>query len=164
MRTSASFLALILALVFTGCAGPEQKLGRGFNNLTELVRGGEMRRSVEQTALWDGPDSGYTTGFIRGFNRSLARTGVGIYEVVTFPVPPYSPSFTSPDRLYPDYTVKNKKFPYGGMVLPAKPGYPANYTPSLLSDSLFSTDTSLGFSGGDVLPFFPGSRFRIYDN
>ena len=46
-------------------------------NSAEVVRMGEMRRSVEQTALFDGPEIGYTTGFVRGFNRTLARTGVG---------------------------------------------------------------------------------------
>jgi hypothetical protein len=28
---------------------------------------------------------------------------------------------------------------------------------------MFATDTNLGFSGGDVAPFIPGSRFRIFD-
>ena len=47
------FLALAaLAAVFTsGCAGPEQKLGRGLSNTFEIARMGEMRRSVEQTAI-----------------------------------------------------------------------------------------------------------------
>ena len=52
----------------------------------------------------------------------------------------------------------------GGIVLPENPVYPENYQPSLLSDSIFDTDTSLGFSGGDVFPFVQGSRFRIFDN
>jgi hypothetical protein len=26
-----------------------------------------------------------------------------------------------------------------------------------------SPDTSLGFSGGDIIPFIPGSRFHIFD-
>jgi hypothetical protein len=42
--------------------------------------------------------------------------------------------------------------------------YPDSYKPRLLSDSTFDTDTSLGFSGGDVMPFVPGSRFHIFDN
>ena len=29
---------------------------------------------------------------------------------------------------------------------------------------MFDTDTYTGFSGGDVAPFIPGSRFRVFDN
>ena len=87
---------------------------------------------------------GYTTGFIRGFNRSLVRTGVGIYELVTAPFPSYDPVFT-------DYMTVN-------------PVYPASYTPHLVAGPTFGPDASLGFSGGDVAPFVPGSRFRIFDN
>jgi len=164
MRISLSLLALIAMLALTGCAGPERKLGRGINNFTELIRGGEIRRSMEQTALWEGPDVAYTTGFIRGFHRSLARTVIGAYEVVTAPFPPYEPLLTSTTPLYPDFTVRNRSYPWGGMVLPENPVYPDAYRPGILSDSIFSTDTSLGFSGGDVAPFVPGSRFRIFDN
>ncbi len=164
MRISTTLLAIVLALVFTGCAGPERKLGRGVNNVTEFVRLGEIRRSIEQTYLWEGPESAYTTGFIRGFNRSVVRTALGVYEIATFPLPPYGPLLTSTNRVYPDYSVANLKYPWGGMVLPEHPVYPENYRPNVLSDSLFYTDTTLGFSGGDIAPMIPGSRFRIFDN
>jgi len=78
--------ASVLVLFAGGCASPEQgfafeqKFGRGLRNVTEFARGGEIRRSMEQTGLLDGPDMAYTTGFIRGVNRSLARTGVGFYD------------------------------------------------------------------------------------
>jgi len=164
MRIALSLLALIAVLAFTGCAGPERKFGRGMNNLTEVVRGGELRRSVEQTALWEGPEASYTIGFIRGLNRTVVRTAIGAYEVVSAPFPPYGPLLTSTNRLYPDYSIRNSSFPWGGMVLPEDPVFPDNYRPTLMSDSLFSTDTSLGFSGGDVAPMVPGSRFHIFDN
>ncbi len=145
MRNTFPLLAVaaLAGLLATGCAGPEQKFGRGMGNVYEIVRAGEFRRSVEQTALFDGPEAGYTVGFIRGVNRTLARTGVGLYEVVTAPIPPYGPVFT--DYLAPE------------------PVYPDNYKPGLVEDSMFATDTELGFSGGDVAPFVPGSRFRIFD-
>jgi len=164
MRIALSLLALIAVLAFTGCAGPERKFGRGMNNVTEIVRGGELRRSTEQTALWEGPEASYTVGFIRGLNRTVARTAIGAYEVITAPFPPYGPLLTSTNRLYPDYSIRNSSFPWGGMVLPEDPVFPDNYRPTLLADSLFATDTSLGFSGGDVAPMVPGSRFHIYDN
>lgn len=159
-----SVLVLLCAVALAGCAGPERKFGRGLNNVTEFTRGGEIRRSMEQTALWDGTQAAYTTGLIRGINRSLVRTAIGAYEVVTAPFPPYDPLLTSTNRIYPDFSVRNTKYPWGGMVLPENPVYPANYTPSLISDAMFDTGTSLGFSGGDVAPFVMGSRFRIFDN
>ncbi len=146
MRNVISLLALTaLAAVFTsGCAGPEQKLGRGMGNTFEVVRMGEMRRSIEQTAVLDSPGAGYTVGAVRGFNRSLARTGLGVFEVVTFPLPPYHPICTR--------------------YLKPEPAFPESYKPGLISDSMFDTDTYTGFSGGDVAPFIPGSRFKIFDN
>jgi len=132
------------ALLASGCAGPESKLGRGMSNFYEVARGGELRQTMEQTAVFDSPDAGYTTGFVRGFDRSMARTGVGLYEIVTFPFPPYHPVLTK--------------------YLAPQPVYPDNYKPGLMSDSLFDTDTDVGFSSGDIAPLVPGSRFHVYDN
>ena len=136
--------AVLVALFAAGCANPEQKLGRGIDNTYEIVRLGEMRRSIEQTALIDSPGEGYTTGAIRGFDRSMARTGIGIYEIVTFPFPPYHPVATK--------------------SLSVNPEFPDSYKPGIIADPLFETDTYSGFSGGDVAPFIPGSKFKIFDN
>jgi putative exosortase-associated protein (TIGR04073 family) len=146
MAKSFSFFGavVLLAVLAVGCAGPEKKLGRGVNNIYEPVRLAEMRRSVEQTSFAMPGEMNYHTGVVRGFNRTVARAGVGIYEIITFPFPPYDPVFT-------DY-------------LAPTPQYPDSYKPGLLEDSMFATDTSIGFSGGDVAPFVPGSRFRIFDN
>jgi len=161
---NVTLMALLMALIFSsGCAGPTRKFGRGMLNVTEFTRGGEIRRSMEQTALWENTDSAYTTGWVRGFNRSVVRTGIGIYEVLTFPFPSYEPMLTSTNRIYPDYSVRNKTYPWGGMVLTEYTTYPDNYAPGLMDDSIFATDTSLGFSGGDVAPMIPGSRFRVFD-
>jgi putative exosortase-associated protein (TIGR04073 family) len=145
MRTTFSYLAfsLVGVALVSGCANTERKFGRGMGNMFEIVRGGEFRRTMEQTASFDGPDAAYGTGFVRGVNRTFARTGIGIFDVVTAPFPPYDPVFTD-------------KFAPG-------PVYPDNYNPGLLEDSMFATDTNLGFSGGDVAPMIPGSRFRIFD-
>ena len=145
MRKTFPLLAAVaLAAAMTaGCAGPEHKMGRGLSNTFEIVRMGEMRRTMEQTALVHSPEEAYSRGFFSGLHRTLARTGIGIYEVVTFPIPPYHPVAT-------DYLAPN-------------PVYPDNYTPTLLEDSMFATDTNLGFSDGDVAPWLPGCRFRIFD-
>jgi len=140
------FLAFVaLAAVFTsGCAGPETKLGRGMSDTLEVTRMGDLRRTVEQTTIFESPSAGYTAGFIRGIDHTVARTAMGAYEIVTFPLPPYQPVLTS-------------------YVKPG-PLYPESYKPGRLSDGLFATDTYMGFSGGDVAPFIPGSRFRVFDN
>jgi putative exosortase-associated protein (TIGR04073 family) len=138
LRTIGAIAAA--AVVLTGCAGPERKFSRGLGNVTEFTRMGEFRRSMEQTALWDGTEQAYTLGMMRGINRSLVRTGVGLYEILTFPIPSYDPVF-----------------------LPEHPVYPDANRPNFISDPSWSPDTHLGFSGGDVAPHFPGSRFRIFD-
>ncbi len=146
MRKILPVVVLVAAtgILVTGCANPERKFGRGMSNTFEIVRWGELRRTMEQTAIFEGPEVAYTTGFIRGLNRTLARTGVGVYEMVTAPFPPYDPVLTS--------------------YLAPGPVYPDNYTPNLIEGSTFETDTHMGFSGGDVAPMVPGSRFEIFDS
>lgn len=142
-KTISLLLAAATLAALAGCARTEEKFGRGMANSFEIIRGGEMRRTLEQSALFDSPDYAYTTGFMRGLNRTLARTGIGVYEMITAPFPPYDPVAT-------DYLAPG-------------PVYPDSYAPGILSDSTFDTDAHLGFSGGEVAPMVPGSRFRIFD-
>jgi len=144
MRNTCSHLTglALIALLAPGCARMQTKFGRGLSNTFEVVRAGEVRRSMEQTALFESPNAAYTTGFVRGLSKTVVRTGVGLYEIVTSPFPPYDPVLTryiSPEAVYPD-----------------------SYKPGLVAGSTFATDTYLGFSGGDVMPFVPGSRFEIF--
>lgn len=149
-RTLLLALPLVLGTtLIVGCKGPEKKLGRGLTNVTEFTRMGELRRTVEQSSLWGTPETAYSSGFIHGINRSVLRTLVGAYEIVTFPIPSYEPWLKPGNRLMPDATVG--------------PAYPDSYRPGLISDGVFETDINLGFSGGDTAPFVPGSRFRIFD-
>ena len=127
-----------------GCAGPEQKLSRGVSNTLEVVRWGDMRRNVEQNAVFSAPDINYTYGIVHGFNQSVCRIGIGLYETVTFPIPSYDPLATN--------------------YLPVKPQYPSSYKPGLISGSSFDTDTYTGFGGGTILPILPGNRFQVFDN
>jgi putative exosortase-associated protein (TIGR04073 family) len=145
MRNILTLLAtLALAGILTsGCTSAERKLGRGLSNMTEFARLGEIRRSVEQTTVFEGPGGVFPTGFVAGFNRSLVRTGVGVFEVVTAPFPPYDPVFTS--------------------YISPKPVYPDSNKPDIIDDPLFATDTDMGFSGIDIAPWIPGSRFKIFN-
>ncbi len=106
----------------------------------EPFRGGEMRRSIEQSMLFETPNAGYTKGFIHGFNRTVARTAYGVVEVATFPFPKYEPKY-----------------------YPLAPVYPSSYRPGRFADQVFATDTSFGYSGGDVAPMIPGSRFKVFE-
>src|SRR5580704_10434367 len=98
----------MVALLGDGCAGPEQKLGRGMSNAGEIVRLNEMQRSIEQGGVFYGTDTGITTGVVQGFDRTVARTGLGVYEVLTFPLPPYHPIWTSYLAPMPEYTDSYK--------------------------------------------------------
>ena len=75
MRNVMPFLAIAaLAAVFTsGCAGPEQKLGRGMSDTFEFARMGDMRSSIEQTAIFVSPSAGYTAGVDPRFRPSRWR-------------------------------------------------------------------------------------------
>lgn len=143
MRNRFLILSGLLSLAFlgAGCANVETKLGRGIANTHEIVRWGEYRRTVEQSAIFNSPSYTYTTASIIGFNRTMARTGIGIYEVLTAPFPPYGPVATckfSPEPVFPD-----------------------NYKPGIMADSMFETDTHVGFSGGPIAPGIPGNRFSV---
>jgi putative exosortase-associated protein (TIGR04073 family) len=149
MRNVTPLLALAaLGALFTaGCAGPEQRLGDGVNNLTEFARLGEMQRSVEQTAVFNSPEAGYTTGVIHGFDQSVYRTVMGAYQIVTFPA----------GNALSDSSFDQKYVPKGTP-------YPDSYRPGLPDLPTFQTDTYFGFSGGDEFPFIPGSRFAVFPN
>jgi len=155
-KLSASIIPFLgVALLLSGCAGPEEKLGRGFNNLTEILRLGEVRRSIEQSTVLENRDLAFSTGLFHGVDMTAARTAAGFYEVATFPIPNHSPNNYGP--IWPYTLTKN---PY---VLSEYPVYPDSYAPNNLSDQMTSPDTSLGFSGGDIAPYIPGSRFHIFD-
>ena len=145
MRSKLFLAVAAVSVLVVGCAGPEQKFGRGFGNLTALIHLGELNRSIEQTALFDDNTIAPTTGFVRGLNKTVARAGVGVYEMLTFPIPNY----------------KNKD--YGPVWKPEYTGFPDSYKPGTFADSILSTDSALGFGHGDIAPMIPGSRFRIFE-
>jgi len=149
MRKTLLYLVpvLALALLVAGCAGPEKKAGRGVANTMEIIRLSELQRQIEQHGLFDnrdGMDDGIWAGALAGMDRSITRTGLGLYEIVTFPIPPYHPVLTN--------------------YLTPSPAYPDAYQPRKWDIGIFDTDHSLGFSGGDIAPWSPGSRFRVFDN
>ncbi|MBL9137487.1 MAG: exosortase system-associated protein, TIGR04073 family [Verrucomicrobiales bacterium] len=159
---------VVIPLFAVGCAGPERKLGRGLRNITEFAHGGEMSRSVEQTTLWEGTQRGVTTGVIRGFNRSVARTLIGVAEVATFYAPwpkngewTYDACYTPDGPMYPDYSMATYTDPWGGLRLPEDPGTPDSFRYTYPAITTFDTDGELGITGGSILPGFPFGKFII---
>jgi len=139
------FAVATLAALFTaGCAGPEQKMGRGVSNTLAIVNLGEINRGVEQAVVMGEPGPGHATGLIHGFDQSMKRLGMGIYEIVSFPFPPYRPVLTK--------------------YVPPSPQFPDSYHPGFMDSSTFQTDAYFGFSGGDIAPMVPGSRFVVFPN
>ena len=61
--------------IAVGCSNVEKKFGRGFSNTMEPIRLGELRRSVEQTAIFYGPEAAYTTGFMQGYQQDSCPHG-----------------------------------------------------------------------------------------
>jgi putative exosortase-associated protein (TIGR04073 family) len=89
MRKSALFLLVIL-LVCTAPSGLRaddgwSKLGRGFANIAgSPLELGKQPMEMAKTEPWPVALFG---GFFKGAALMFARIGVGVYEIVTFPIP-----------------------------------------------------------------------------
>lgn len=110
-------------------ASPADKLGRG---ITNAVTGWmELPKHMVMGTFACGvtPLEGLTVGIFRGVGRAVERTGVGLYETATFPIPNYTP------LLYPEYIslepayMGYRRAPYvgawgaGSWNVPAQPYY-----------------------------------------
>ncbi len=73
------------------CGSPATKLGRGVaNTLTGWM---ELPKHTLMGVFSCNvtPIEGAAVGVFRGFGRAVERTGIGLYEVFTFPIPGYAP-------------------------------------------------------------------------
>jgi len=103
-------LLVVVAMIFafTGAAyagTPLEKLGRGVANVItcpiELVAG------IVDTSNESGPMAGCTIGVLKGTFNIVRRAVVGVYEVVSFPVPvpeDYAPIITDPEYFFASET------------------------------------------------------------
>ncbi|MGH7409054.1 MAG: exosortase system-associated protein, TIGR04073 family [Candidatus Methylomirabilales bacterium] len=69
-----------------GAGGAWEKAGRGISNVT-LGFVVEWPKTVLLETEAHGPLFGLTVGLIKGMGLGVGRTFVGIYELVTFPLP-----------------------------------------------------------------------------
>ncbi len=84
MVCSAVFLSL---LINSACFAqdPFTKLGRGVaNTLTGWV---ELPKNIYNTSVKDNAFTGLTLGLARGVGMTVVRTGAGLFEIATFPIP-----------------------------------------------------------------------------
>jgi putative exosortase-associated protein (TIGR04073 family) len=88
-RFAVSFLAAVLVLglsamnSFADDAG--RKLGRGLANT--LFGVAEIPIQIQKTLEQEGSGAAITYGVCKGIGHFLMREGVGIYELITFPIP-----------------------------------------------------------------------------
>ena len=73
---------------------PIHKMGRGVVNL--LTGWIELPKQIHLGTQEDNPVAGLGWGLVKGVGLTLLRSGVGIYEAVTFPIPYYPKDFASP--------------------------------------------------------------------
>lgn len=101
---------MILAVALVGlwpagkaCAqDPIHKMGRGVVNvLTGWV---ELPKQISLGGQEENPVLGIGRGIFKGVSLTVLRSGVGIYEALTFPIP-YPSAFASPyeEMELPDY-------------------------------------------------------------
>ena len=104
---SFKLVVLVIAVIITVnlmCSAtcfaqdPLRKLGRGFANAT--LGWLSFFSTIEDTGRSDGILAAATYGFLKGIWNAAQRTGVGFYEIVTFPIPrpkEYKPILTQPE-------------------------------------------------------------------
>ncbi len=136
VKTVCTLAAVGAVALLTGCSSAEQKLGRGIANVLEPIRLGELTRSTEQTYLADGPVVAQSYGYVHGITRTVQRTLVGAFDIVTFPIP------TDP------------------LITPSEPVFPDSYAPGMAANLGVETDRYLGEDSGTVLPTVAGSSFN----
>ena len=79
-----------------------RKLGRGLANvITSPV---EVPINIDRKLEESGPAAGLSYGTVRGVGRCLARIGVGVFEVLSFPFP--SRVFMQPEFLFSEKDVE----------------------------------------------------------
>ena len=87
-------LGVILCSPAAWAQDPIHKMGRGVVNL--LTGWIELPKQIHLGTQEDNPVSGLGWGLVKGVGLTLLRSGVGIYEAVTFPIPYYPKDFASP--------------------------------------------------------------------
>lgn len=71
--------------------GPTRKLSRGLSNIVFGIA--ELPQSIAMINEREGNSAALSYGLVKGFGRTFARFGAGVYEVATFVCPTYRGSY-----------------------------------------------------------------------
>lgn len=103
MKKGIIFVAILAILVVSSAAYADnaiKKLGRGAANV--LTCPIELIYRIGEANEESGPFAAMTWGILNGFWRMGVRGVVGMYEVVTFPIPTYNPIVDDPEFFLED--------------------------------------------------------------
>ena len=97
-------IVFLLTIAFTVpgyCDDPTKKLGRGLCNMVTFPF--ELCLQTSRVNNSDGPMAAATWGLLKGIGMSCVRLGVGVYEVLTFPIAEpkdYAPILRDPEFMF----------------------------------------------------------------
>ncbi len=100
MKKIITFVLIISIFLTAGAFADNAvtKLGRGIANIGTCVL--EIPKAIGDSNTEDGPIAAATVGVLTGILKTGVRLVVGVYEVVTFPIPApkhYGPVLTEPE-------------------------------------------------------------------
>jgi putative exosortase-associated protein (TIGR04073 family) len=78
-------IALLLWPIVSSADTALHKAGRGLAEITTPFL--EIPGNIKQTTDRDGAPAGWTEGFAKGLGMAIIRPPVGVYELVTAPIP-----------------------------------------------------------------------------
>ena len=97
------FLCIISLSAPAYCDDSLRKLGRGVCN--SITFPFEIPLQIKRTNDVDGPMAAWTYGLLKGVGMTCVRAVVGVYEVITFPIPypkNYEPLLRDPEFFLED--------------------------------------------------------------
>ena len=108
MAKKALLIGLVFALMLSMvtpayCDNVFKKLGRGISNVITCPF--ELIAQPSRVNNSDGPTAAFTYGILQGVAMTCFRGVVGVYEIVTFPIPVpkhYGPILTNPEFFFED--------------------------------------------------------------
>lgn len=87
-RSLSTLAAILVVVVWSPVSRADtatEKAGRGLAAMTTPFL--EIPGNIVQTTEREGPAVGWTMGFAKGLGMSIVRPIVGVYELVTAPIP-----------------------------------------------------------------------------
>jgi putative exosortase-associated protein (TIGR04073 family) len=98
--------------------GPTRKLGRGLSNMA--FGWSEIPVTIAKVNKEEGNSAAAGYGVVRGVDRGFARFGVGLYEVLLWPIPAYRGTYLPSDipwihrgyQEFPPELGNESKYPY----------------------------------------------------